>query len=387
MLKNENIICVSTMNWDFLWTRKQRFMDMLAKKGNRILYVEPTFSVAAKVRQGGTSLKVGFWPRLSQVRGNLYVLTPSLMFPFARFKCIRDINQRIFIWQVRWAQKKLNLRRPILWTYVPVYHKLAGKFFEKLFIYDCVDEHSAYPAAKKELLKVLEEKIIKTADVVFVTSWRLYEKKKLLNKNTFYVPNGVDFEFFRDVLTNKRVPKDMMAIKGPVIGWIGGVRSWLDFDLIEYIAETNPQWSIVFVGPVTEKVNLEPLQKLKNVFFLGEKAKEEIPVYLQNFDVCLIPNKINELTNAMNPIKIYEYLAVGKPVVAVNLEEVRQLADVVKIANDKEEFVALIKDSLYRDDREQILKRIQKAKNYSWEKLLDGLIKHVEENEKFKRGE
>jgi len=306
MLKNENIICVSTMNWDFLWTRKQRFMDMLAKKGNRILYVEPTFSVAAKVRQGGTSLKVGFWPRLSQVRGNLYVLTPSLMFPFARFKCIRDINQRIFIWQVRWAQKKLNLRRPILWTYVPVYHKLAGKFFEKLFIYDCVDEHSAYPAAKKELLKVLEEKIIKTADVVFVTSWRLYEKKKLLNKNTFYVPNGVDFEFFRDVLTNKRVPKDMMAIKGPVIGWIGGVRSWLDFDLIEYIAETNPQWSIVFVGPVTEKVNLEPLQKLKNVFFLGEKAKEEIPVYLQNFDVCLIHSgKNKEKGQKLKPLVDY----------------------------------------------------------------------------------
>lgn len=386
VLKKQNIICTSTMYWDDLWTRKQRFMEMLSKEGNKVLYVEPFSWVVgitffAKLKWILKKIILEPAGKLKIVSGNLYVLSPSISVPFKRkFYFAAVLNGMVLKWQIKRIMGKLRFCCPILWIYNPFDTFLIGGFNEKVVVYDCVDEHSAYPAFKQGLLRTIEKKLVKKSNVVFVTSSRLYEEKKLLNKNTFYIPNGVDFEFFRNAVTNKKVPEDIAVINKPIIGWLGAVRSWLDFDLIQHISETNPKWSIVFVGPVIEKLDLESLKKLKNVFFLGKKTKEEVPAYLQNFDVCLIPNKINELTNAMNPIKIYEYLAVGKPVVAVNLCEVRQLADVVKIANNREEFVGFIKDSLYTDDddKEQVLKRIKKAESYSWNSLFNKAIRHIE---------
>ncbi len=384
MLKNENIICISTMNWDFLWTRKQRFMDMLAMEGNKILYVEPTVSLAAMIRRADKPLKANFLPMLRKVRDNLYILTPSLMIPLrGKFEFIKNINQIIFIWQVRWAKKKLNFQNPILWTYVPVYHRMRRKFNEKLFIYDCVDEHSAYPGVNKKLIQKAEIELIKNADLVFMTAKGLYENKKNLNKNMFVIPNGVDVDNFKRALNDDTViPEEILNLPKPIIGYVGGISDWIDLDLIYYVAKSNPNWSLVLVGPVDDKVNLNYFKNenksVQNIYFLGRKTANELPNYLKGFDVCINPFKINELSKTVNPLKVYEYLAAGKPIVSVDMPEVRILADVIKIAQNREEFIAFIEESLDRNDREQILKRIQKAKNYSWNSLFNEVIGYIE---------
>lgn len=384
MLKNENIICVSTMRWDALWTRKQRFMEMLSKNNNNVLYVEPfswVESVGKPIKVTYLLKKIFITPlgKLKNISENLCVLTPSILIPFQRkFYFVALLNCMILKWQIKIIAKRLRFQRPILWVYSPSDEALVGAFGEKIVIYDCVDDHSVYPGANKKLTEKIEKALLKKANLVFATSFKLYEDKKVLNKNTFYIPNGVDFELFRKAEVNKKIPEDMINIEKPIIGWAGALRSWLDFDLIEYVAKFDPKWSIVFVGPMVEEVNLEPLRNLKNVFFLGRKTKEELPSYMQNFNVCLIPNKINELTNAMNPIKLYEYLAVGRPVVSVDLEEVRQLADVVKIAKDKKEFVSFIQESLNDHSEELILKRIKKAESHSWKNLFNEAVNYIE---------
>ena len=170
------------------------------------------------------------------------------------------------------------------------------------------------------------------------TSSALQEAKQPLNPNTIFVPHGVDYEHFsRAVTEDLPVPPDIANIPHPRLGFIGLIRDWVDLDLLAEVARRRPDWHIVMIGDST--VDLAPYRSLSNMHFLGRKSYAELPAYCRQFDVGLIPFKLNELTRAVNPIKLREYLAAGLPVVSTPLPEVALYERLVNLADSPEGFV------------------------------------------------
>jgi glycosyltransferase involved in cell wall biosynthesis len=171
------------------------------------------------------------------------------------------------------------------------------------------------------------------------------------------------------------LPSDIKKVPRPIIGFIGAISSYkLDFDLIKSIASSRPEWSIVLIGPRGEgekAVDLSPLKRYKNIFYFGPRRYEELPGYLKAFDVCILPCAINDYTQAMFPMKFFEYLASGKQVVTTDLPSLREFKSFCKVAETPKEFVGKIEDCLREDSATQIRKRIDLAKRYSWERRLE----------------
>jgi len=248
----------------------------------------------------------------------------------------------------------------VLWISYPPLYKEIGRYQEDLLVYDCVD----YPGEEFAHWKRGVDEIREKADVIFVTSDFLYQFNKAYENKTFVCKNGVDFSFFEESSRKERsMPPDIEKAEKPLVGYIGAVAGWIDWKLIQYLASSK-KFSIVFAGPF-HGINQIPVVS-ENVHFLGRKDYNALPDYLSFFDVCIIPFRKNKLTDACNPIKMYEYLSLGKPVVATNLEECR--IDLVRCSNNYQEFYQNILDSLITQTDEEIRRRINFARENSWEK-------------------
>ncbi len=391
MLKGEDILCISTADWDNIggWTNKQHIMSRLSKT-NRILYIEslglrqPTIKKKDVLR---ILKRLKDWFKgVRKINENLFVYSPIIL-PLHKIKVVCGINHLILWLTLKLLLKRLGFKNPILWTYSPASFSLIGRLNEKLVVYHCVDELSATPRIPISVLK-MEEKLLKGADLVFATAKLLYERKKVFNQNTYYMPNVADVAHFMKDLP---IPEDMAVIKHPIIGFIGTLVAYkLDLELIKYITSTHPEWSVVLVGEIAEgedKDKIEELKNIANIFMLGGKRYEVLPGYVKGFDVCLLPNKINEYTRNMFPMKFFEYLATGKPIVLTEVLTVSDYRDLCYIAKNKEEFVEYIEQALLENDVQLSKRRIEVAKENTWEVRLDQMSKLIEEKLYQKIGE
>ena len=381
ILKGENIICISLHGWDTLWSRIQPLMSLLADNGNQVLFVEPIASLATAILfPEYRVLRAGFNTKVAKVKEGLHVLTPPMLLPFAsRSDLVCRINQSILRCIISSWLEKLEFEDPILWTYSPYSIYLVGKLGERAMVYDCIDERTANPLVSKNLIRSLEIRLMRRADLVFVTARGLLERKRAFNRNTYLAPNGVDFlHFSRAWSTDLAVPDDIRDLSRPILGFVGAIAYWIDLDLIEFVARARPNWSIVMVGPLRAGVNISRFRHLSNVHFVGKKDWTVLPRYLRAFDVCLSPFKLSEpITETANPLKVYEYLAAGRPVVSTDMPEVRPLRDVIRIAYSKEDFVEQIQASLQEDGVAARQARIGVARNYDWPVLLGRMSEKI----------
>ena len=381
ILKGENIICISLHGWDTLWSRIQPLMSLLADNGNQVLFVEPIASLATAILfPEYRVLRAGFNTKVAKVKEGLHVLTPPMLLPFAsRSDLVCRINQSILRCIISSWLEKLEFEDPILWTYSPYSIYLVGKLGERAMVYDCTDERTANPLVSKNLIRSLEIRLMRRADLVFVTARGLLERKRAFNRNTYLAPNGVDFlHFSRAWSTDLAVPDDIRDLSRPILGFVGAIAYWIDLDLIEFVARARPNWSIVMVGPLRAGVNISRFRHLSNVHLVGKKDWTVLPRYLRAFDVCLSPFKLSEpITETANPLKVYEYLAAGRPVVSTDMPEVRPLRDVIRIAYSKEDFVEQIQASLQEDGVAARQARIGVARNYDWPVLLGRMSEKI----------
>src|SRR5262249_10205634 len=156
------------------------------------------------------------------------------------------------------------------------------------------------------------------------------------------IPNGADLAQFRDAAFGKlKAPDDVMQIPQPRLGFVGHIHYWIDLKLIRFLAEQRPNWSLVLVGPSSPMAQLNLVNWLKNVHIWGSKPQERIPAYMQAFDCCLNPYITGSLADHCSPLKLYEYLAAGKPVVSTEMPEARKFRDEVDVASSYEEFLRL----------------------------------------------
>jgi glycosyltransferase involved in cell wall biosynthesis len=358
-----------------MWRNRQQLMSVFARH-NRVLYVEPRAYLRAAVRrwrQGETGWNDLREPRLTKVQENLHVYHPPVFIPISGRSPLREVLEFTDRWMLRRAMKRLELQSPLVWLSRPSMVGRVGQFDEKMVIYHVVDEYSAYgdkSGALRGLIREQERRLLQLADLVIVVSQPLLEAKKPYNPNTHLVPNGVDYEAFVEIMSNQQVPpSDIAAVPRPVIGYSGLVTRRLDLASLAQLAEAHPEWSLAFVGAEATALGdplLERLKALPNVYFLGPKPVTDVPRYVSAFDVALIPYRLTEETRHASPLKLYDYLACGKPIVTADIPAVGPYAHLVQVVSEPSQFAAAIERSLAEPKDDRIAQRQAVAAENTW---------------------
>ncbi|MGE5398618.1 MAG: glycosyltransferase, partial [Chitinophagales bacterium] len=219
------------------------------------------------------------------------------------------------------------------------------------------------------------------SDIVFTTAIKLHDYHKNHHTNVQMCQNGADYKHFsraQGLFCAK--PPDIPDNQKPLIGYFGAVAPWIDWELMDYISEHNNNYDFLIIGPLYGE--FADIVRRDNIHYLGRKSYAELPQYLQYFDVCIIPFKLTSMTEACNPIKMYEYLSAGKPIVTTDMPEVRNINGIY-VGRTKEEFNQYIKEALEENDFVKKMRRMKVAKANSWAsraKVVDAKLKESLKN-------
>lgn len=300
------------------------------------------------------------------------------------FDILNKINNKRQAKQVNETLDKLGFKDVIIFN--------DTDMFRSLFLQDLIKAKTAVYYTRDNMVAVdfwkaqgirIEAQIMAKADVVVANSTYLADLARKFNKHSYYVGQGCDMSLFDKKLI-KEAPKDIANIKGPIIGYIGVLFNLrLDIEVLVYLAKQSPDWSIVLVGPEDEAFASSELHNLKNVYFLGSKKMEELPAYLNSFDVALNPQLLNDVTIGNYPRKIDEYLAMGKPTVATKTQGMSVFEDFTYLAENKEGYLELVQKALDENTPELEIAREKFARSHTWEANANEIFKYVDfiENE------
>lgn len=387
MLKNENIICISSIDWDFIWQGHQEIMSFLAKNNNCVLFIENTGVRSPGIRDFRrikSRLKNWFSgiKGIRKIQDNLYVYSPLIVpFPYLRIAVWFNSYYILFILK-RWT-KAVNFSNPIIWTFLPTPLSLSliESVTHKLLVYYCIDNFTTSSTAAKKI-STSEIRLLKMSDLTFVTSSELYRYCSKHNQNVHIFPFGVNYARFEKIrMDNSSKPDEIKQIKNPIIGYVGGIHKWIDFGLIKRLAEKRLDYSFVFVGPI--QVNISSMSGLKNVYFLKQQDHDKLPYFIKNFDACLIPYLITDYTKNVYPTKLNEYLAMGKAVISTSLPEIinfNKINDnIVYIGKNYEEFINLVDGAIGGSNIEVAQKRIEVARKNSWDNKISEMSNLMED--------
>lgn len=385
MISDNNIICFGFAEWDNPYKTNQHHLMERLSKSNRVLFIEslglrqPTLQSKDLTRILKRIFK--WFKGVKKVSDTLYVYSP-LVLPFHKFRPVRVFNRFFLSLQLNYIVSSRKFTDPIIWSYIPNAIEFLGKWREKASVYHCVDELSANPRIPGEVIKKQEEEFIKRADITFVTSKPLYEEKRKYSGSVYYMPNVADFAHFSKASdTETRINPELENIPRPRLGFVGAVSGYkLDLELLEFLAVKHPEWSLVLIGATGEgekNADLSALETLKNVHILGGRDYKDLPQYIKGFDVCLLPNRINEYTKNMFPMKFFEYLASGKPVVSTALESLKEFENLGYFSISKDEFENNIGSALKENDKRLRDSRISAANNFTWEKRIDEMSEMI----------
>ncbi len=394
------IVCLSSQDWgDRMWTNKQHIMSRLAKL-HRVVHMD--FGVSSPVTFAARALRHDpsqvFSPRRlwsdgilkREGAGNLYVGSSwgppglDLLPQDNAVRCHFTYDETVRI-VLSWLQRE-GISDPIIWVYHPGFGETVLRLPRKLLVYDCVDEYTAFPAYKncKEWLAARERKLCENADLVFCTAPALYERKRAFNiEGTHYVHNVGDADHFKKARDPRtQVPREVAALPKPVIGFVGAVSNYkLNIDWLLELARTRPNYHLCLIGPIgvsDPSTNVSALKALPNVHVIGTRDYGVLPEYMKGFDVAVIPYRSNEYTESVFPIKFFEYLATGKPVVVSRLPALEGFLDSVRVADDASSFVAEC-DAALASDGAGSDARVALAEANSWSSRVSTLLGLIEQ--------
>jgi glycosyltransferase involved in cell wall biosynthesis len=419
---------VGFADWDTeLWTNQHHLMSRLARE-NRVLFVEslglrqPQLAgrdlarIARRLRRGLAP------PRAVD---GLHVLSP-LVLPLHRHAAVRSLNRRLLRAQVRRAARALGMKRPILWAYVPQAEALIEALDPGLEVYHCVDDIAAQAGVDTASFRAAERRFASRADLVLASAPALAARMRELSKNVLYAPNVADTELFARALEPSPPPQStpapgapdpsrsdpspsaprtsnpsrpdpspldpihpapvtedpaVAALPRPRIVFTGAiVAKKLDVPLLTALARARAEWSFALVGPVgagDPGTDVSALSDEPNIHLLGTRTYEQLPGVLRAADAGLIPYARNALTESIFPMKVYEYLAAGLPVVATPLPA---LTDVTEVATapDAEGIARLLEAAIASDGPERRAERSRAAAAHSWERRLEEIAAAIE---------
>lgn len=361
--KKLDVIFLSVIDWNFRYQRPQHLAKNISQDGNRVFYINANFGQSKKVN------------RLDK---NLYVITLKSQEKL-RIYDILEKDSDILKEQLDKLYEDFNIRDSIIIVEYPTWYEvtsfLKDKYKSKIIL-DYIDDYDDFEeTSKNKYLKEATRKYLENSELVITTSNFLNEKASKYAKSTKIIRNGTEFKFFNRALRKNKIDEKIK------IGYYGAISSWFDVDKVEFVAKNRPDIKIELVGEVSEPKVKKILEKYSNVSFLGEKKYEELPKYLIDYDVCLIPFKDDiDLIKATNPVKFYEYLSAGKKIVATDIPELKPYeGNLVKLAKDKEEFLKFINESIEKIDTDvEIKERIEFAKQNDWSERAKTIMKYSE---------
>lgn len=397
MIEGHDILCFAPGPWDDIWRNRHQLMTRLAC-ANRVLYVEPWPELRPtlrRLRRAQAGLHDLQPPHLRRISHGLAVFRPATWAPRSTRMPLRAVTNTVYMASLRRAIHTLDFHSPILWLFLPEMDMFVGRFGEKLVLYHVVDEYSGYTGISAEwqpTLRQAEERLAHRADLVVVTSPELLERKKGLNPNTVLVPNAVDYQSFAAACSAGRpLPEELADCPRPIAGYVGAINDKLDLALLVRTATEASRWTLVLVGPTTVQSEtglqaLGQLRALPNVKFVGARPVDEVPRYVAACDVCLLPYRIIEWTKHIDSLKLYEYLACAKPVVATDVPAARRAGFGVEIAPPMETLTAAMEHALRSDTADLRQRRQDVAKQNTWDIRVEQLSGAIENTLRNKLG-
>jgi glycosyltransferase involved in cell wall biosynthesis len=347
-----DVVSFSIVDWHFRFQRPQQLLKQYGREGVRVFYIGIKFhGDGPDIFVRSLSDRVFELSLPGPTRTNVYQdeidgeFLEALLASIEALRCKAGIRRAVsFVQLPFWAPLALSARE--LWGW-PV-------------IYDCMDDHEGFSTNSDRMLRH-EQGLFSSSDLVVTTSGVLRGKAEQFNSNVVLVPNAADFAHFQHPPRGARLPLP----DRPVVGYFGAISEWFDDDLVAEIARARPQWNFVLIGD-TFGARLGKLKTLRNVFLLGEQPYAALPGFLWQFDVACIPFLLNRLTHSTNPVKFFEYLSAGKPVVSVRLPELEPYRNFFYAARGPEEFIAQIKRAMGEDNPDFINARMRFAQENTW---------------------
>lgn len=322
----------SVIDWHFRTQRPQHLARALAAKGHRVFYISNNF--VDDSAPGFRMDPLGECGRLFQIHLSVEG-APAIYFGMpepAQVEALRASLAQLLAWTC--TRSSISLVQHPFWT--PLIRAVPNA----RVVYDCMDHHAGFNDNAAQVLEA-EAALVSGADLVIVSSAWLHGEIAPRARATALVRNAGEYSFFASPPGHAfRDPAGR-----PVIGYYGAIAEWFDPELVRAVAEVQPEALVVLVGSDTAGVGAQ-LSDLPNVRMVGEVPYADLPYWLHGFDVCILPFKVIPLTLATNPVKVYEYLAAGKPVVSVDLPEMAQFGECVSVASGTAAFAAATAEAL-----------------------------------------
>jgi glycosyltransferase involved in cell wall biosynthesis len=379
-----DIICLSTTDWDEIWGSRQQIMSRLASDGHRILFVErqvsPEQILRAPDRYWKRKRSSIFTGQIRQIHENIWLSSPPLTPPGRYyFHFLNKVGQRNLAHDLAQPIAKLGFQHYILWLYPPQSAPLIPYLKPDLVVYHCIDY---FPAGilgrKRTVLQQQEDQLLDNADCIFVNSRGLIEElKKRTHKNLILIPSAVDVDHFQQT---DGIHVDLSTIPHPRVGFSGTLDARFDSTLVESIARSRPDWQIILLGDQRPGFkNSVILHSLSNIHFMGKKPYQELPFWFNGFDVLMIPYVQSERTFYISPLKFYEYLATGKPIITVPLPEIMDYQPHISLARSPVEFIHAIDSAIASSSPSDMEKRRQIAKMNTWRNRIDAMLSAIQD--------
>lgn len=364
-----DVVFFANIDWAQRFQRPQQIAKQFAAHGHRVFYV-----VASDL--------LPIWDthrfRAREVTDNVFEVRLSGAGQVDRYADVLDRDTgHSFERSIEALREHFNIIDAVCVVHLPFWAPLALALRERwrwATVYDCMDEWRGFPGIGKQLLTV-EEELVQAADLVTVSASALEEKWRGSSRACLLVRNGVESRFFDRECRSNQLLRD---VPHPIIGYYGAIADWIDLGLLDYLAAERPDWSFVLIGDIFVG-DLRGLDTRKNVHIPGRKPYEEMPRYLYHFDVCVIPFRLNEVTHAVDPVKLYEFFAGGKPIVATPLRELSHYADHLYFGRDPDSFLQQIEVALREDDATLREERRTLATQNDWKLRYDAMHQKIVE--------
>lgn len=369
MLKGETIIYFGPEPWAGLWRNRHQLMSRFAAH-NDVWYVEPQARLRQMLRGKRHRTRLS-----TRDKSGVRIFHSPWWLPLIGRPPLKNLSIRLYL-SILTRLAGLRQRKPIVWLARPNMIDYIDELPAKLTIYHIVDEYSGYgsPSEKRrqELLE-REAELLRMVDLAIVVTPSLQVVKSEHNANTHLVKNAADFAAYADCASP--VPDDMRNIRSPVIGYSGLIAARLDLAMLIAAADARPDWSFVFVGSVNDdhcRSEMDQLRSCKNVHMLGQKPIADMPAYVNRFDVCTIPYAVNLRAQHASPLKLYEYAAASRPIVATDFAAAHEFGEHIEIVRSAKDFVAACQRCLGLDPSSPpIVENRRFAAKNTWDKRVE----------------
>jgi len=369
---SSDVICFGGEDW---WYHNRGHIDIQIMKryakSAKVLYINSIIMQKVSLAKGANFTGKAIRKVKSVLRGlrktdaDFWAFSP-LSLPVHHIPWAEGLNNCALRMQVTIARSRLGIRPPLIWVACPPACSVALKMKKSRLVYQRTDRFEEYPNVDPQFVRSCDQKLKAAADLTVFANSYLYETEACECRKALYLDHGVDYDMFASAENVGTTPPDMRNIKRPIAGFFGAIDSHTtDIDFLTRVVDLLGDISFVFVGKPS--VDCSRLRSRLNVHLLGRKPYEQIPHYGKHFDVAIMTWNRNEWIKACNPIKLKEYLALGKPVVSTPFPELEKYSGITYQGKTPEEFAASIKTAIEQNNPDRINERRKRVMHASWE--------------------